>query len=304
MAKVLFISLYDRNAHGIRMLSAQLKRHGHCCEIIFLKRYDTRRNYHVEVEPGEYPWIGINRRGRPFKYASSSPISDTELELLRETVSKIQPDMIGFTVNTPLRVQNSRVTLFLREHFSIPIVWGGYDPTVNPVECLQLCDYACIGEGDQVILDIAQRLSEKKSLADVPSLAMLQHGLPRFNAKAPLEMNIDRYPWRDDSPEGKYFIENNQIENNYAVVNDKPPGTHQAMSARGCPYRCSYCCEATLKDVYSGDQFLRRRSPADFVAELARAKQQFGITEFAFEDEIFAMNLKWLQEFAPLYRQD
>jgi len=41
MAKVTFISLYDRNAYGLRLMSANLKQQAHHCDIIFLKQYTT-----------------------------------------------------------------------------------------------------------------------------------------------------------------------------------------------------------------------------------------------------------------------
>ena len=117
MAKFALVSLYDRNAYGLRLMSANLKRHGHECHLIFLKRYETNPTYKLELEVGEYPWMGFGKNGRVFKYASNSQISDEELELLRGVVAEIGPDVIGTTVNTPLRVQSVRVTKFLKKHF-------------------------------------------------------------------------------------------------------------------------------------------------------------------------------------------
>jgi anaerobic magnesium-protoporphyrin IX monomethyl ester cyclase len=303
MAKVTFISLYDRNAYGIRLMSANLKQHGHHCDVIFLKQYNTVRTYKVEVDVGEYPWLGINKHGRVFKYASNSFISPQELDLVRQTLDKLQPDLIGMTVNTPLRIQAIKVTQFVKKHFDVPVIWGGYDPTVNFTDCTEHCDYACVGEGDQTILDVASLIDQGRDFKDVGNLVFVQNGSMVVNPKHPLEPNIDKYPWRDNSPENKYFIENNTLMENHAVINDKPKGVYQAMSARGCPYKCSYCCEATFKSLYSGEKFLRRRSPQDVVAELAEAKRCFDFTSIQFEDEIFAMNVKWLEEFVPLYKQ-
>ena len=301
MAKVVFVSIYDRNAYGLRVMSAYLRRHGHECHIVFLKRYDTNPSYRLDLEVGEYPWQGINKQGRVFKYASNSRISDTELGLLKQVLEEIKPDVIGTTVNTPLRVQSVHVTRFLKQHFRVPIIWGGYDPTVNATDCLELCDYTCVGEGDETILEIASRIDQGRSFDDVGNLAYRRDGKTVFNPKHPAEPNLDKYPWRDNDAEFKSYIENNQLIRNYPGLTDKPDGVYQAMSARGCPYKCSYCCEATFKDLYAGEVFLRRRSPEDLVAELAEAKRRFGIRQIHFEDEIFAMNMKWLEQFAPLY---
>lgn len=58
MARIAFLSICDRNAHGLRMMSAELRREGHECHLIFLKRYG--RSSLVEAEPDDYPWIGID----------------------------------------------------------------------------------------------------------------------------------------------------------------------------------------------------------------------------------------------------
>jgi radical SAM superfamily enzyme YgiQ (UPF0313 family) len=304
MANVTFVSLYDRNAYGLRLMSANLKQHGHKCHIIFLKRYNTEPTYKLDLEAGEYPWMGINKSGRTFKFASNSRITDKEFDLLRQTLEELQPDAIGLTVNTPLRFQAAKVTRFIKRHFAIPVLWGGFDPTINTADCFELCDYACVGEGDQTILDVAERINAGRKFDDVCNLAFLRNGTVIKNQLHPLEKNLDNYPWRDNYPEGKYFIEDNRIVVNHSELTDKAVGVYQAMSARGCPHQCSYCCESSFKKLYCGEKFLRRRSPEDIVAELAETKRQFLITSIHFEDEVFAIDIKWLEKFVPLYKKE
>lgn len=303
MARVCFISLYDRNAYGQRLMSSSLKKHGHTCDIVFLKRYDTSpATKSMEVAEDEYPWMGINSDGRVFKYAANSFISERELELLRQTITTIDPQLIGITVNTPLRSQAKLVTGFIKEHFDVPVVWGGYDPTVNPEACLDYCDYACIGEGDQAVLEMAARIDAGESMDDIANLSYVRDGRTVVNPKRPLEGTLDDLPWRDNEPQGKWFIEDDQVEENHPALNDRDKIIYYTMSARGCPYKCTYCCEATLKDLYSGEKFLRRRSPENLVAELVEVKRRFGIKVIHFDDEIFAMDLKWLERFAIFYK--
>lgn len=303
MAKIALISLYDRNAYGIRLMSANLKRHGHECHIVFLKRYDTNPTYKLELEAGEYPWMGFGKNGRTFKYAANSHITDHELELLRGIIAKFNPDIIGMTVNTPLRVQSVRVTKFLKQHFDLPIIWGGYDPTVNSKDCLSLCDYICIGEGDQTILDVAECIDASQPFDHVKNLAYMRDGNVAYNEKHAVVAGLDALPWRDNGPDCKHLIEDGKLVSDYAGLSDKPDGVYQTMSSRGCPYRCEYCCEAKLKEIYSGDKFLRRRSAENLIAELEDYKNRFNLTQVQFEDEIFAMGTRWLEKFVPLYRE-
>jgi anaerobic magnesium-protoporphyrin IX monomethyl ester cyclase len=183
------------------------------------------------------------------------------------------------------------------------VIWGGYDPTVNTSDCVEHCDYACIGEGDVTMLEIARRLDAGESLDGVSNLSYRRGGSTVAIARAPLVHDLDSLPWRDNTPEQKYFIEDDRLIESYPSLTDRPAGTYQTITSRGCPYRCTYCCEASLKDIYTGEKFLRRRSARDTVAELAEAKMKHGATEIMFEDEIFGMDYKWLQQFTPLYRE-
>jgi hypothetical protein len=57
------------------MMSSSLRDHGHECHTIFLKRYG--RSSVVDAEPDDYPWIGIDSRGREFRYAHGSLLGST-----------------------------------------------------------------------------------------------------------------------------------------------------------------------------------------------------------------------------------
>src|SRR6267378_912627 len=78
----------------------------------------------------------------------------------------LAPTQIGLSVTTPLRKRNVRVTRFIKTFTNAPVIWGGYDPTVNTADCLEFCDYACVGEGDVTMIEIARRLDAAESLDD------------------------------------------------------------------------------------------------------------------------------------------
>jgi radical SAM superfamily enzyme YgiQ (UPF0313 family) len=226
------------------------------------------------------------------------------MDILGRTLARLKPDIIGISVTTPIRSYAIKVTQYIKKYFSTPVIWGGYDVTVNFADCVQYSDYACVGEGDQTILDIAQRIDAGKDFTDVCNLVYSKNGSLKINPMHSLEKDIDNYPWRDNSSESKYLIEDQTIIENFKGINDYPKGTYLALSARGCPFNCTYCCEASLKVLYKGQTFLRRRSPHDIIGELSKAKKEFDLNRIQFEDEMFAMNLNWIEAFVPLYKKE
>jgi len=63
------------------------------------------------------------------------------------------------------------------------------------------------------------------------------------------------------------------------------------ISSRGCPWNCVFCFKAIFGRHY------RRRSPQNVVAEMKWQINEFGVNEFEFLDDLFAVNRRWLDEF-------
>ncbi len=153
-------------------MSANLKKNGHQCHIIFLKRFENRVTNNLKFDEDESPWLGIDINGKVIRFAENSPPTEIELELLHKLISRIEPELIGMTVTTPTRRHAIHVTRFLKKYFDLPIVWGGFDPTVQTSICLEYADYVCIGEGDRTIIEIAEHIDNGCSIKDVCNLVL------------------------------------------------------------------------------------------------------------------------------------
>jgi len=170
------------------------------------------------------PGVGIDERARPFRYAVPTPITERELGLLRAVVERVRPagDRDDRKHSTPApEWQGVRIPPFL---FAVPLIWGGYDPTVNPWDCLDYCDYACIGAGDTAILDLAACIDQSRSLDKVPNLAWRRCGHVAFNRPAPLTSDLDSLPWRDNTAENKYLIDDDRLVESYPGLSNLPAG--------------------------------------------------------------------------------
>jgi hypothetical protein len=304
MAKIAFISLYDQAAYGLRILSACLKKAGHERHIIFLKRYaNGKRTARVKLYEGETPWQGIDHLGNAFVYAVSNDITDVEKALLIDVLGRLKADLIGMTVNSPLKQRAIAVTALIKAQFpGTPIVWGGFEPTINPEESLRYCDIACRGEAERTIVELADAVEAGAEFGNIRNLCVKDNGGAKRNELYPAERNLDDLPFQDCDPLGNFFIDGDKLH-------EKPTSLSQikefysTISGRGCIYQCSYCCERYLKDLYGPHSFLRRRSPQNMVDELETVKRQHKIRHVIFQDEVFSHQMDWLEEFIPPYKE-
>ena len=76
------------------------------------------------------------------------------------------------------------------------------------------------------------------------------------------------------------------------------------MTGRGCPYRCTYCCNTPILEGWKTKKtFLRKYDPQDMVDELIRLRDKYGVGYFEFWDELFLSNLKFVRAFFALYKE-
>ncbi|MCA9970562.1 MAG: radical SAM protein, partial [Anaerolineales bacterium] len=83
-----------------------------------------------------------------------------------------------------------------------------------------------------------------------------------------------------------------------------PRIAYMTYSTRGCPYRCTYCCDSSLADMYADWRLLRRRSPENLIAEINHARRLLpGLQAVVFMDSTFlAVRLAEIRRFSDLYR--
>ena len=115
-----------------------------------------------------------------------------QLNNIREFIEEIDPGVIGISLMSNEYDSACYLTESLKKMgISIPIVWGGIHPTVEPKSCVDYADYICIGEGDNTILDIASALSDNRGIKDINNLCYMEEGWLRRNQLYPLIDDLD-----------------------------------------------------------------------------------------------------------------
>ncbi|MCX7044688.1 MAG: radical SAM protein [Candidatus Sumerlaeota bacterium] len=294
--RILLISMYDDWRLGLRSLASVLKRQGHEVSQVCLYGYKD-----LMIEAGL-----VSRKGLGGAIAS---LTEADLQALADLTRRLNPGLIGLSVTGIVAGVARRVTQTLKAASKAPVIWGGIDPTANPDLDIQIADMVCIGEGEGAMADLAERLAAGRDYGDVANLWIrrpAQGGageeIIRNNVR-PLIQDLDRLPFSDYSLDGVYCISNGETQVGALPAGSDIKQVYPVISGRGCPYSCSYCGNSLLRGLYGAEGYVRFRSPGNVVEEIAAQRRSNPDLRFVmFADEVFAVRMEWLKEFAPLYR--
>ncbi len=309
MAKIAIIKLFYGMTITGAQLAGQLLAHGHQPKVIYFKKQEVvpLDNYDPEEFVfGDVPMrsYAINKEGA-YLYDTSAwkKNKPQELQHLVTLLKEFQPDAIGITCLSHAMKQAEAVTAHLRQHFSQPILWGGTGPTIEPDRSIAHADVVCVGEGEDVIVEIANRLDAGESLTGIAGTwCRLPDGSVQKNPKRPVA-DLEQIAMPYWEAEHFAFINGPRFERQFLPNAHNVDKSYQIMTQRGCPFSCSFCVESFYQNEFGKKDSLRRMSPEKAIRELLYAKDVLGYRTVTFMDDVFTVNPRWLEEFLGLYKQ-
>ncbi|MES0338152.1 MAG: radical SAM protein [Candidatus Magnetobacterium sp. LHC-1] len=299
MTNVVLISPYpDITVFGLRTISAWLKMHGHNSRMVFL--------------PDPYADAPLSDRKRHTRQIYSEQVLNQLISLCAGA------DLIGITLMTNYFEHAVELTTALRDSLEAPIIWGGVHPTIRPEECIKHADIVCVGEGEEAILELANKIASGSDYLSTPNLWLRTADGIVKNPLAPLNRNLDIYPIPDYSFQDHYVLQQGRIPPlDYEMTREfLRSGTvsaylnkvgYQTMTGRGCPHACTYCINDTLKNLYSGKGgYLRWRSVGNVMEELLWVKANMPFVGYIWisDDAFFARGTKAIAEFCQSYKRE
>ena len=166
---------------------------------------------------------------------------------------------------------------FRARHPKIPIVWGGYFPSLFPDAALNTnyVDVAVRGQGEDTFLELLRAMPEgANALRHVPGISYKDPFGLRVHTKDRAIRSPGDFPWMPYhrlSDTHKYLART--FLGNRTVV-------HQASF--GCPFRCKFC---GVTEVAGGRQ--KAETPERTAAILNHLQKEFGINAVQFYDNNF-----------------
>lgn len=176
---------------------------------------------------------------------------------------------------------------FRAKYPRVPIVWGGYFPSLYTDAALNAAyvDFAVRGQGEDTLLELIQALGTHRKFQGIRGLSYKDDfGLHVHNAERPLRSPND-FPWLpyEKLPDAENYILPTFLGRRTAV--------HQASI--GCPFRCSFC---GVVPVYQARQ--KTEDPERTAAVLQYLQHRFQIDAVQFYDNNFFLNERHTTELA------
>jgi anaerobic magnesium-protoporphyrin IX monomethyl ester cyclase len=169
------------------------------------------------------------------------------------------------------------------------VVMHGSDATDHAAEYLRHgCDYVLDGEAEFTLLELVRALSCGADVTQLRGVNWLDSsgivrmcGVGAVNVghgagalPVPARDLIDLSTYRDAWKREHGFFSLNLI------------------ASRGCPFRCNWCAKPIFGDSY------QLRPPREVAEEMRLLRDEHGADHLWFADDIFALNRRWIQEFA------
>lgn len=300
MASLLFISLYDEFNLGVRQLVSILRAANHDAQALFLKRFSKKLLDEAE-KPYPYWQVEIDPSGKRRIAGFPVPLSQTERKLVLDLVRRMSPQFIGLSVYSAFVPQAIELTAFLRDHFPrILIGWGGPHVTCDPTSVTDFCDLAFVGECDYAILELAQCLDKGTDWRSLPNIVWKEQGETHTRPLTPLVEDLDSLPFTYFGSDGVYYIESDELLNGIPFPDSGLKTYHKILTARGCPYTCSFCMVANQKKNALNYR-VRFRSIENCIRELEETKRRMGHFYLEIEDDIFTVKPDRMREFFEQY---
>lgn len=170
-----------------------------------------------------------------------------------------------------------------RKHPRIPIVWGGWFPSIKPRITIQdpHCDIVVRGQGERTFAELVHKLDGNLPLKNVRGITYKRNGNILENPDRPFE-DVNNFP-----PIPFHLV---NVEE-YIHKSEIGSRTVEYISSQGCPRRCAFCCEP---------QVYRRRwsglKPQRVVDDLTYLTKKYKIDSVIFNDDNFFVNKERVEQ--------
>ena len=270
--KVTFVAMGAENV-SVQSLSAYVKAHGFETALAYDQALFDDKNFL------DWPWFARRFENRD--------------QCVRQIVES-SPDLVAFTVMTPTYRWAVDIARRVKRHIAVPILFGGIHPSTVPDKVIEVdaVDIVCVGEGDGPLLDLLRSMAGGRIDTSIRNLWFKTPSGRIISNPSRLEIqDVDTLP----SPDKSLFEDHVCIPNYYLT-----------MTARGCPFACTFCSLSFMakESEALGCKRIRQRSVDLAIEELRRARDRYHPAWIDIKNNTFTANRKWTLDFCRRYRDE
>lgn len=212
-------------------------------------------------------------------------------ENIIKEIKEFDPDLIGLSFLTVAYQRAFGLCKRLKQELPGKLFCaGGVHTTVKPEDTLKEfdLDFIVIGEGEDTIVEVCERLDGKEGVAGVKGVMYRENGTVINNGGRDMIKDLDTIPFpARHLIDMKPYLKPPGIIRGYA---DKNQTT--IVTSRGCPFKCIYCGSHNIFGRRT-----RRRSVKNVVDEIELLHKNYGIRGVYYCDDTFTLSSKWVKEY-------
>ena len=249
-------------------------------------------NGHVRVMG--FPPIGIMSLSAVLKRAGHECVMfdqanpDTPNDVIVDEIRRQRPALVGLSFLSTTSYPYAKILArqIRAADAAVRLAFGGVFATLNAErvkrQCLEV-DFICRGDGEQLLLDLLERLDDPEGVAGV---TWARDGKVIHNLDRPLDRNLDQWPFPDRESLPLEFIESMPLDVPTVLSMER---FTTMQTSRGCPWPCVFCDIPIFNDGK-----WRSRSPQHVIDEFKQLQQQ-GYGAVYFVDDHFLLQPKRIE---------
>ena len=265
---------------GIASLAAALKEKGIEVRVFDTVFYQLPGDIDENVERAT-----VHKSFKTVDYESLNVVKNDSdvIEDFKKTLEEFEPDLVGMSSIECIFERGLRLTKVAKEMMDVPVVAGGVFATLAPEVVIKegTIDIACIGEGEDALVELCECLQEGKDHSGIKGLWVKKDGKIIKNGPRQLK-GLDEMVRPDFSVFDPRMF--------YKPMQGNLFKTIPVEITRGCPFMCTYCAAPALNKLYKdsgGGKFFRNKSPETLFSEINESIEKYSPEFFYFASETF-----------------
>ncbi len=215
---------------------------------------------------------------------------------IKNEINRIKPDLFCISALSNERNWVKTTACALKEKYpQIPIVLGGTHAILYPDDAISIngVDYVCSGEGEEALLDLVEYFEMgENNTCKVKGIWSCDANNEIVRNDVP-HLSTDIAQYQEDR--GIYYERYPEL---------KKDSVRFFYSSRGCPYKCSFCYNPQMQQVFKNKgAYIRHKAPQKLIEEIETEMANAPFKYIFFVDDLFTMNKQWLKDFSNLYRK-